>query len=99
MVVDQHLVRELELFYENDYQLYQMGNSWKKNFARKIKRGKYNHNLAVKGIANNYIPQVIRKYRKQFSLPQVSMENKVFMAERWVREFEQQYRSGELRGI
>ena len=33
-----------------------------------MKRGKYNSQLAVKGIAENYVPRVIQKYNKEYSL-------------------------------
>lgn len=98
--IDKYLARELELYYENDYNLHQTEVAWIKNFKRKMKAKKYKHGVAVKAIANNFIPMVITKYRKEFGrypsklIPKVSKDTKIYMAERFVRYFEAENRLG-----
>lgn len=43
-----------------------MQQSWEKNFAMKMRRGVFNRSLAVKGIANNFVPMIARDYKKEF---------------------------------
>lgn len=96
MVVDEPLARELELFYENDEPIYRQSVlAWYRNFRRKQKRGVYNHVLAVKGIAENFVPMIATQYRRQVvPLPPIDRETKYFIAERFVREFEVEYGDG-----
>ncbi|MEK6883076.1 MAG: hypothetical protein AABY22_25855 [Nanoarchaeota archaeon] len=94
--IDEVLARELELFYENDSQLYKTETAWVINFKRKIKKGVYNSELAIKGIENNFIPMVINKYRKEVAhISDVDKATKHFMAQRFVKNFEEEDSIGE----
>lgn len=64
--VDTHTVRELVLHAENTQSLYRIQEAWEKNFAMKMRRGAFSRSLAVKGIANNFVPQITRHYKKEF---------------------------------
>ena len=87
--VDEHLVRELILYYKNSRVLYQISQFWEKNYSRKIKSGRYGRNLAVKGIAENFVPRIITHYNKSVTkLPNIDRATKYAMAELWIREFE-----------
>lgn len=101
MVVDQHLARELELFYENDQELYRGRYiPFVKNYIRRMKKGTYNRALAVKGIRDTFIPAVIHKYNKEVAkLPPVNRETKQVIAERWVAGFEQDYKDGQFEDL
>ena len=63
--IPDYAVRELDLYWENDKPLYHISEAWSLNFARKMKSGKYNHDLALKGIRDNFVPEVVKKYRKE----------------------------------
>ena len=96
--VDRDLARELELYYENDSALYRRVEAWHKNFLTKMSKGKYSHQLAVKGIADNFVPEVISSYnRNVVRLPPVDKQTKHFIAERFVSSFENEVRLGNLR--
>jgi len=64
---DEHAANELiNMFAVNDESLYRTLMAWKANFERKKKSGVFNKELAIKGLANNYLPVVINKYRHDF---------------------------------
>lgn len=85
MAIDKNQAKELELFYENDEQLYRQSQAFVENYNRKKKRGVYKKELAIKGIKNNFIPAVIRKYNKEHgNIGIVNAETKQYLAERWV---------------
>lgn len=93
--IDEVLANELELFYENDSELYKTETAWIINFKRKMKKGIYKSELAIKGIENNFIPMVIKKYRKEVAhIPDVDKATKHFMAQRFVKHFEEEDRLG-----
>lgn len=50
--VDESVVRELVLWFENTEELYNRRDAWVQNYQRKIKRGVFNEELAIKGIVN-----------------------------------------------
>jgi len=62
--IDKDQVYQLDIWYSNDYDLYRTYYAWIKNYARKMKGGRYDKKLAVKGIANNYVPMIIRHFKK-----------------------------------
>ena len=70
--IDTGVVSELTMWYANDYPLYRTYYAWVKNYARKMKRGVYTKKLAIKGIANNYVPQIARDYKKHNGLSAVN---------------------------
>jgi len=63
--IDKDQIYQLDIWYSNDYDLYRIYYAWIKNYARKMKGGRYDKKLAIKGIANNYVPMIIRHYKKQ----------------------------------
>jgi hypothetical protein len=64
--VDPVTIRELVLFAENDSQLYRQSEAWSMNYARKKRNGSFNRSLALTGIANNFVPAILQKYKKEF---------------------------------
>lgn len=89
MVVDEVLVKELDLYWINDRQLHDTYQLWKKNFDRKKKRGIYSKELAIKGIKNNFVPRILEKYRREVApLSSVSNENKTALAKLIVQQYE-----------
>ena len=62
--IDKNQVYQLDLWYSNDYDLYRVYYAWVKNYARKMKSGRYTKKLAVKGIALNYVPRIITHFKK-----------------------------------
>jgi hypothetical protein len=99
MAVIEDQARELELWYENSFYLHEIrGGAWIKSYRKKMERGRYNHELAVKGIAENYIPEVIQHYNEHIGkgqLGNVSKETKYAVAEGWVDSFEQYVKDGD----
>jgi hypothetical protein len=94
--LDIELGKELEIFYENDSDIYhQRTIPWYKNFLRKMHSNRYNHALAVKGIAENFVPVVAAKYRKDYGdFGNVNRATKYWMAERFVNDFESEAKLG-----
>lgn len=79
--IDRIQARELKLFADSDQQLYNTLICWKVNFQRKIKKGTFENNLAVKGIRDNYIKQIITKYNKEIgSIGIVNLATKEYLA-------------------
>lgn len=92
MNIDYDQARELELFYENDAELYQNSQAFVKNYNLKKSKGKYVHSLAVRGIKNTFLSKVIRKYNKDVgNIGMVNSDTKEYLAERWVKEYEGEY--------
>ena len=63
--VDQVSLRELELFIDNDYQIYRQRESIEKNIQRKVKSGKYDHSMAAK-LWQYMVDAGAKKYVKEF---------------------------------
>lgn len=63
--VDQDALRELELFIDNDYQIYRQRESIEKNIQRKVKSGKYDHSMAAK-LWQYMVDAGAKKYVKEF---------------------------------
>mgnify|MGYP003114774217 CR=1 FL=1 len=80
MAVDKILVRELELFGDNDSACYKKLMAINENYALKRKRGVWNKEKAIKGLTNLYSPFVVSRYRKEFGLGTVSKEDKRALA-------------------
>lgn len=56
---------EMEMWSNNIESLQRTRSAWIDNFARKKKRGNFDRDLAIQGIANNFVPQVISEYNKE----------------------------------
>jgi hypothetical protein len=84
IVVDEALVRELDLWAQNTSEIYfQKHIPFVKNYRKKQEKGIYQEDLALKGILNNYVPVVIESYRKEFgpnTLTKVSKTDKIALA-------------------
>ena len=66
--IDQHAVKELDLYWSNDADLYKLSEEWVQLYYRKMQKGIYNEELALQGIVNNFVPNIIRKYRKKIGI-------------------------------
>ncbi len=77
--IDESTANELKLWLDNTYELYRTYVAWVKNYARKMKRGKYNKHLAIKGIANNFAPRIMQNYKKANGLGTVNKCTKQFL--------------------
>lgn len=67
MFVDEHAVRELSLWSQNDESVYRQKHvPFVKNYAKKIKKKIYDRQKAEGGIERNYVPVVVKSYSTQF---------------------------------
>jgi hypothetical protein len=68
-IVDECAVRELTLYAEKTSAIYVgIHRAFVDNYAKKIKKGIYNHELALKGIANSYVRLVKDSYMAEFGI-------------------------------
>lgn len=63
--VDEHAVRELELYADNDYKLYKMREPYLENMRKKMARGKYDRENGVK-LWEHYVERAARAYAAEF---------------------------------
>lgn len=54
-------MREMSLWMSNDQRLYNQADAFALNYAKKKVAGKYNRTLAIKGLANNLVPNILKK--------------------------------------
>ena len=80
MAIDKILVRELQLYSENDQACYKKLMAINENYALKRKRGVWNKEKAIKGIVNLYCNFCIAKYRRDFGIGKVSQADKMYWA-------------------
>lgn len=64
--ISAHGIHELVLWAENDQSLYRQIEAWSTNFAKKMRSGKFNRGLAIKGIANHLVANTQKDYKKKF---------------------------------
>lgn len=65
-MTDKYAVNEIVLFIENDSTLYrQMYQPIVKNYAKRVVKGTYNKELAIKGVVG-LVNEGIRRYRREF---------------------------------
>lgn len=64
-MIDQNALRELELYMENDYQIYRQLLAIEHNLAKKQKSGKYDHKLAPR-LWQYAVDAAAKKYVKEF---------------------------------
>ena len=79
-MVDKILVRELELFSDNDEQSYKKLMAINENYALKRKKGIWDKKKAIIGLSNLHSTFVVSRYRKMFGLGSVSKEDKMALA-------------------
>jgi hypothetical protein len=90
--VNEHEVRELELWVDNDRNVAGQLDSIRRNYQRKKSKGIYNHELAVKGFMNA-VNNSNRGYKKDFGYSfSVPVRRKV--AQNLTKHFETEYRLG-----
>jgi len=77
--IDETTATELKLWLDNTFSLYRTYYFWIKNYARKMKRGVYTKKLAIKGIAFNFVPQIMRDYKDANGLGTVNKCTKLFL--------------------
>ena len=65
MAIDKAQARELEVFVENDYQLYKQLQAFLTNYTLKKKKGTFDKAKAVKGLLN-VVKAAITKYNKEY---------------------------------
>jgi hypothetical protein len=99
-MIDEHAATELELYIDNDGDLYrQQTTSILKNLATKKARGTYKHDLAVK-LFGYLMESGAKKYAREFGTPDQPW-HKMFdaptrraVAERFTKSFETEYALG-----
>lgn len=62
---DQELSRELELWMDNTQDLYNIKQSWVKNYSRKIEKGVFNIEDGIKGM-KYLVKNTLDSYNKEF---------------------------------
>lgn len=63
--IPDYAVREMELWSDNDYQTYRHKIALALNYYRKKKRGIFNKQQAIRGIANLHVPRIVGAYKKE----------------------------------
>jgi len=80
-------IDELKLYFDNDEQLYRSRYiPFLRNYTAKMKRGNYDKKLAVKGIKNNLVNDIIKSYGME--LRDINMESRKKLAELIVEDIE-----------
>ena len=101
--IDEGWVTELKLFFDNDGQMYRSRYiPFLKNYARKMKRGIYDKELAVKGIKNNLVNDIIKEYGSNFggiTLRDINMETRKKLAEEIVESIEIEIEDEGIEGV
>ena len=96
-MIDEAQLTELEIHYENDKNLHSQSEMWFKNFLKRMKKGNYSHQLAIKGIKNNFVPKVIASYTREYVSPgPVDGETREALARRFIQYFEKEEVLGNL---
>ena len=80
MAIDKDLIRELELFSDNDQQSYKKLMAINQNYALKRKKGIWDKKKAITGLSNLHSTFVVSRYRKEYGLGSVSKEDKMALA-------------------
>lgn len=66
MPYDKHAHRELDLYTDNERDIYDRKMSLVRNYAKRIKSGKFNKAKAEQGVLNNVVTPAARKYHNEF---------------------------------
>lgn len=76
MAVDKAQAREIELYVENDYQLYKQLQAFLTNYTLKRKKGTFDKAKSIKGLLN-VVRAAITKYNREYgSIGTVNKETK-----------------------
>lgn len=97
--MDSDVARELELFADNDYELYQMKeDTYFKNLAVKKAQGKYDSSKAPK-LLRYFVDKIVDKYKREQVMGPfpVDRETKDYIAKEYVKEFEGRFKAGDFR--
>ena len=97
-------VSELKLWFDNDGQMYRSRYiPFLKNYARKKKRGIYDRDLAIKGIKNNLVNDIIKAYAKEFggtpTLQEINMCTREKLALEIVKKIEDEINTEGIEGV
>jgi len=96
-------VYELKLWFDNDQQMYRSRYiPFLKNYARKKKRGIYDRDLAIKGIKNNLVNDIIKGYEKDIggvSLKIINMCTREKLALEIVERIEDEINTEGIEGV
>ena len=80
--IDDDLVNELSLYARNTSEIYfQKHVPFVKNYRKKMDKGIYNQELAVKGILNNYVPVIVQSYNKEIGQVKPTKVDKMALAQ------------------
>ena len=63
---DFNLVKELNLVAENEHSLYLKEDFLSDNYSKKLKKGKFNFDMAEKGVKNLIVTPFVRDYQKKW---------------------------------
>lgn len=89
--IDQELVRELDVFWQNDFPLYQ---DFSRNFMtylnNKFIRNEYDREKAVK-LLGYFVERIREKYKKEYGLGTVNSATKKKLAEEIRDYYEEEY--------
>lgn len=66
--LDKVSVREFRLYAMNDYPTYRQLEAFAVNYAKKKVKGTYNKTKAIQGLANNVVPRILAKYKKDYGM-------------------------------
>lgn len=77
---DYAMVDDLSLYAMNDRKLYDRFMALVDNYNKKRAKNTYDETLAIKGIANNLAPAIVKSYREEMGLDRVSRDTKILLA-------------------
>ena len=102
--IQEEWVDELKLWFDNDGQMYKSRYiPFLKNYARKKKRGIYEKELAIKGIKNNLVNDIIKAYSKDMggtpTLQEINMATRKKLAEEIVDRIEGEINDEGVEGV
>jgi hypothetical protein len=90
--IDEITSDELKIFFDNEESFYrQRYIPFLKNYARKMKRGIYDHNMAVGGIQRNLVNDIIKAY-DGIELRDVNKSTRKHLAENITESIEDEIR-------
>ena len=65
---DYHMTNELNLMLDNDYDFYKREQYLKGNYKKKLNKGRFNFDLAQKGVRNLLVVPYSRKYQREYGV-------------------------------
>lgn len=66
-MIPDYAIRNLDLTtFGSEARFDRWADTWAKNFLLKMVKGKYREDLAIKGLRDNFVPEMIKFYRKEY---------------------------------